>query len=126
MMQNMPNKGPVNFSQTYNQNNIKLGGNRMIKGTTSVTLPDCPCKDTCKGGACSCAECSTTNKSNKVWTQNIIPMAHHIKSTTRDNGDHNRGEITIASPSMFHGMYKPIGANRLLYKGARNWVYGVH
>ena len=132
----MSNNGQLNTRSNYShgmpthyQNNVntQIGGNRIINGKVSyvTTLPDCPCKDICKGGACTCPEC-TKNIQSKVWTQNIIPVAANIRTSTRHHSDPIRGDIDIISPQAPHGWFKAGNHNRLIEKGARIAVFGIN
>ena len=132
-MMQMSNNGQLRTRSNYspkmpshyeNNVNLKTGGNRVIHGgMASVTLADCPCKDGCKKG-CTCAEC--TKNQSKVWTQNIIPIAANIRSTTRHQADMIRGDIDIISPQAPLGWFHTAGSNRLIEKGARHMVFGVN
>lgn len=129
----MSNKGQLRTRSNYSprmpshyQNNVntKIGGNRMIHGgLASVTLADCPCKMSCEDG-CTCPEC--TKNQSKVWTQNIIPIAANIRTTTRQQADMIRGDIDISSPQGPLGWFHTAGANRRIEKGARGAVFGVN
>lgn len=129
-MMQMSNNGHTrsNFSASppshYEDNvNTHIGGNRVIHGgLTSVTLAECPFKCSCEPG-CDCANC--TKDEHKVWTQNIIPIAANIRTTTRQQADMIRGDINITSCQAPIGWFHSAAANRKIEKGARDVVFGV-
>jgi len=107
------NYSPRMPSHYQNNVNMKIGGNRMIHGgMASVSLAECP-----DGAYCE--------NQTKVWTQNIIPIAANIRTTTRQQADMIRGDIDISSPQGPLGWFHTAGANRRIEKGARGAVFGV-